>query len=586
MAIHAQVKHLFALPRPAQLSRRRPVRAMERRFRATADDGARAPWTKNRLFARINRHRMTRFPSQDATSATNSTDRIIRWRGESTVKTFSSATPAQRAIPLHRVALSASTSAGHGTYLGGDRHGWYFVPPEHSVMILGPPRAGKTTSLIIPNVLAANGPVVSTSTKSDVLEATVAARARIGTAMLFDPSGSVGWDEELHRLRWSPLQSCATWTGALSVARSLVEVGATSTGRGASSEGTHWTERAQSLMAPLLHAAALDGSDMRTLLTWVDRRQALPAQQILAGEVGQATALARNLLDGIVTTDQRELSGIWSTASGVLSGFRSDQALSATSDPDFDPARFVRSSDTIYIAAPAHLQAQVAPLVVGLIEDIRRATYAQAADRMSRVGDRPPVVLALDEVANIAPLPDLPSMISEGGGQGLITIACLQDLSQARHRWAGHADGFPSLFGTTVVLPGIGDVRTLGALSTLAGDEEIPTRTMSAGRALGDRPFTDLVTGGRPHFGESVSTQWRPRLPVDAITRGMSGHGLSFDQRNQPSWIPLTPSHTHEPWRSLRALDRSAELERHGPLPSLGHDGRVRDQPGRRGLEH
>jgi type IV secretion system protein VirD4 len=501
------------------------------------------------------------------------------------VNNFSSAKPAQRAIPLHSVALRASSGAGHGAYLGGDRQGWYFVPPEHSVMILGPPRAGKTTSLVIPNVLAANGPVVSTSTKPDVLDATLAARAAIGNAMLFDPSGSVDRGGDLRRLRWSPLQSCTTWTGALSAARSLVEVGAVSAAQGASSEGSHWTERAQSLMAPLFHAAALDGSDMRTLLTWGDRRQALPAQQILAGQDGQATTLARNLLDGIVTTDQRELSGIWSTASGALSGFRSDEALAATSDPDFDAHGFVRSSDTIYIATPAHLQVQVAPLVVGLIEDIRRATYARAADRTSPAQDRPPVVLALDEVANIAPLPDLPAMISEGGGQGLVTLACLQDLSQARHRWPGHADGFPSLFGTTVVLPGIGDVKTLGALSTLAGDEEIPTRTMSAGRALGDRPFTDLLTGGRPHFGESVSTQWRPRLPVDAITRGMPGYGLSFDQRNEPSWIPLTPSHTDEPWRSLRAFERSAELDRHGPPVSHRGEGPVRDRLGSSGLE-
>ena len=71
-------------------------------------------------------------------------------------------------------------------------------------------------------------------------------------------------------------------------------------------------------------------------------------------------------------------------------------------------------------------------------------------------------------------------MVSEGGGQGLLTLACLQDLSQARGRWGGAADGFFSLFGTTVVLPGIGDVRTLEALSALAGEEEVRTRSVSA----------------------------------------------------------------------------------------------------------
>jgi type IV secretion system protein VirD4 len=454
----------------------------------------------------------------------------------------------------HRAALAASAGAGHGAYLGHSDGGWCFVHPQHSVMILGPPRSGKTTSLIIPNVLASNGPVVSTSTKRDVVDATLASRSDLGRCLLFDPTGSVRPTPGLVPLHWSPLQSCTTWTGALAMVRSLVMVGSSTSGHGGQrSEGSHWQERAQSLLAPLMHAAALDGADMRTLLTWVDRRQALPAQQILSAGPGRSTGLARNLLDGIVATDERELSGIWSTASGSLTGLRTDQALEVTAHPDFDPATFVRSSDTVYIAAPAHRQALVAPMVVGLIEDIRQATYARGAEGTPPTGSRPPVLLALDEVANIAPLPDLPSMISEGGGQGLVTLACLQDLSQARNRWPDQADGFPSLFGTTVVLPGIGDVRTLEALSTLAGDEEILTRTVSSGRTATDRPLTDLVTGGRPSYGESVSTQWRRRLPADLIARGAPGLGLAFDERNRPAWIPLAPSHAVEPWRSLRS---------------------------------
>ena len=452
-------------------------------------------------------------------------------------------------------------------------------------MILGPPRSGKTTSLVIPNVLAANGAVVSTSTKPDVLDATAAARSTLGRTWLFDPTGSADPGRHSRRLRWSPIQSCTEWTGALAMARALVEVGSASAteSRGGS---THWTERAEALMAPLLHAAAMDDTDMRTVLTWVDRRQALPAQQILSSGPPTGSALARNLLDGIVATDPRELSGIWSTASGALAGFRSEQALEATSGPNFDAGRFVSSSDTIYITAPAHLQAQVAPLVVGLIEDVRQATYARAAHQDFDARSVPPVLLALDEVANVAPLPGLPAMISEGGGQGLITVACLQDLSQARHRWPGQADGFPSLFGTTVVLPGIGDVGTLRSLSLLAGDEEIPSRTVSAGRSMTDHPITDLLSGGRPQFGESVSTQWRPRLPVDAITRGTDGHALCFDQRNDPSWISLTPSHTDQPWRSLRGLDREVERRRPEFGPS-GPDERTSASrtPPRSGLE-
>lgn len=482
------------------------------------------------------------------------------------MKTFYSSGRSRVVSSAFRVARDASAHAGHGLYLGHDATGWHYAEPQHSVLVLGPPRSGKTSALLIPNVLSANGAVVTTSTKSDVLDATMDARSTVGVCHLFDPSGSVPDRPGVHRLRWSPLPGCASWRTALSTARALVVVGSAGTGA-TRSDTSHWTERAQALLAPLLHAAALEGTDMRTVLTWVDRRQALPAQQALSGPVGDDRGIARDLLDGIVSTDERELSGIWSTASGALGGFRSAEALAATCEPDFDPPTFVASSDTVYIAAPSHHQALVAPLVVGLLDDVRRAAYARAATGLGR--SDPPVVLALDELANVAPLPELPSMVSEGGGQGLVTLACFQDLSQARHRWPGQADGFPSLFGTTVVLPGIGDVRTLDALSLLAGDAELVTRSVSRGRTLGDHPVTDLLSLGRQQTGEQLSSHWRRRLAPDEITRGLPGRALTFDARNQPSWLTLAPAHRTEPWRSMRGPDRA--------IDSMGRESDARD---------
>jgi type IV secretion system protein VirD4 len=484
------------------------------------------------------------------------------------VQEISPRTRDERVARALRVALDANERGGHGIYLGHADDGWRQSEPQHSVLVLGPPRSGKTSSLIIPNILGANGPVVTTSTKPDVLDATAAARAHLGRCHLFDPTASVPDRDGVHRLRWSPLPACASWRTALSTARSLVMVGASGTGATRAAD-SHWTERAQALLAPLLHAAALEGADMRTVLGWVDRHRALPAQQVLSGA---GAAIPRDLLDGIVTTDERELSGIWSTASGALGGFRSEEALAATTAPDFDPVSFVSSSDTVYIAAPAHHQALVAPLVVGFLDDVRRAAY----DRAAAGTTEPPVLLALDELANIAPLPELPAMVSEGGGQGLLTLACFQDLSQARHRWPTQAEGFPSLFGTTVVLPGIGDVRTLEALSVLSGDEELLTRSVSRGRTLSDGPWGDLLAGGRSQAGEQVSSTWRRRLAPDLIGRGLPGHALAFDRRNRAGWIPLAPAHRTEPWRSLTAHDRERSrtvpaIGRDGPGPALGH---------------
>jgi hypothetical protein len=203
----------------------------------------------------------------------------------------------------------------------------------------------------------------------------------------------------------------------------------------------------------------------------------------------------------------------------------------------------------------------------------------------------PPVVLALDEVANIAPVPDLPGMVSEGGGQGLLTLACLQDLSQARGRWGQAAEGFLSLFGTTVVLPGIGDVRTLEALSAIAGDEEVAIRSVSApapSRGGMGAALSRLVEGGRrPEVSATVttSTVLRRRLPVDVVARGQPGMAVVVDERNQMGWIRLTPWFATEPWRSAaigdgltRALGAPLARQIAPPSPTETLPGRGREQ--------
>jgi hypothetical protein len=64
-------------------------------------------------------------------------------------------------------------SLGGGAFLGfSPGGGWVSADPEHAVLVLGPPRSGKTTTVVIPALLAAPGAAVSTATKPDVLQAT------------------------------------------------------------------------------------------------------------------------------------------------------------------------------------------------------------------------------------------------------------------------------------------------------------------------------------------------------------------------------------------------------------------------------
>jgi type IV secretion system protein VirD4 len=444
-------------------------------------------------------------------------------------------------------------------YLGAGSAGPAWASEEQSVMVLGPPRSGKTSGLVVPTVLAATGAAVAVSTKDDVLEATASWRSRRGPCLLFDPSGTVPAPPGVQMVTWSPVPACRQWDEAMLVANAMVGASRPAgAGQGALTNASHWDERAQALLSTLMHAGALGDEQLPTVLRWVDRRQAAPALGILDAH---GADVAGDLLSGIAATDAKEQSGIWSTASGVLAGYRSSAALRSTIDPEFDAAAFCDSSSTLYICATGRHQAMLAPMVVGLLTEIRAAAYAHHARGLGAHGRPTAVVFALDEVANIAPLPDLPAMVSEGGGQGLLTLACLQDLSQARSRWGAAADGFLSLFGTTVVLPGIGDVRTLQALSALAGEEEVVVRSLSAPAAT-SVSFVQRLVGamGRGRYGQvppppsptvTTATRRQPRLPVDAVARGMPGMGLLVNERNAVEWVRLTPYFAHEPWRSI-----------------------------------
>ena len=113
-----------------------------------------------------------------------------------------------------------------------------------------------------------------------------------------------------------------------------------------------------------------------------------------------------------------------------------DQLLAAVQPGDseaFDPTRFLQERDSLFLLASAVTSASCAPLVAAFVEDITETARLLAARSPGARLD-PPLLLALDEIANLTPLPSLPSLMAEGGGTGITTLAVLQSLAQARNR--------------------------------------------------------------------------------------------------------------------------------------------------------
>ncbi len=416
---------------------------------------------------------------------------------------------------------------GGGAYLGTSGHGtWVLADPESAVMI--------------PAVMGASGAVISTATKPEVMRATVAARSEVGQAWLFDPADSERrLPEGVRRLCWSPVAAASTWDEALVVARAMsacVRVGAGTTNE------SHWTERAAALLAPLLYAANLTDRPIAEVLRWTLRQDLAPARAVL---LDCDSEIAADVLDGIEQTDARERSSIFSATAGVLAAYNADAVRASAAQPNFDPVRFAASTDTIYITAPEHRQALCAPLIVGLLEQVRHAVYERAANEAT---DGPVMLWALDEVANIAPIHDLPALVSQAGGQRLQVMVGLQDLSQARTRWGlDAADGFMSLFQAKAVLSGIGDSRTLESISLALGEYDRKVVSSTLGTSESDEWFSPH------HFNESVSyqTQRQRILTPGEIAKLPPGQELLL---RGADWGLIGLTRWFESWRTLGAV--------------------------------
>jgi len=415
---------------------------------------------------------------------------------------------------------------------------------EDSYLVLGPPRAGKGVHLVIPLTLDAPGAAIVTSTRPDVLRATWARRCKHGPAVLFDPQDLSG---QGNTLRWSPVRGCAEPLTAILRARALVAGGAKLDG-GTVTNGDFWHSTAEAVVRCYLHAAALGDRGIADVLRWVGTPTDNTPVDLLRRSPGAAAGWAAELA-AQVDADSRHRDNVWAGVRRSFDCLADPRVLAACSPgpgEDFDPDAFLDDDGTLYLLGSAAAQLSVAPLITALVEDVVEAARRRAARAPGGRLD-PPLTLMLDEAANIAPLPSLPSLLSDGGGTGLTTLAVLQSLAQARARWGEEqARSMWDAATVKIVLGGLADIDDLEDISRLAGeyDETTTTRTSS-------------MTGG------SRSTSFRRArvLPVEELRTLPFGWALLLHRTLRPVRLQMTPWWKRPDAKQVTAAIATAESE-------------------------
>ncbi|MCZ0990332.1 type IV secretory system conjugative DNA transfer family protein [Streptomyces diastatochromogenes] len=433
--------------------------------------------------------------------------------------------------------------------LQGTKHEVRMGYEDVAVAIMAP-RSGKTTSLAIPSILNAPGPVLLTSNKAagDAYTATLDARAKVGRTWSMDPQQIA---HAAHEMWWNPLADAMTLEGAGRLAGHFLAASVD-----ASQQGDFWSKAGSNILSQLFLAAALDERPITDVMQWL----AFPADRapldILRDHGFTAVA---SQLKGTVEGPPETRDGIYETARQYAAALLNAEIAAWVTPqkkvPEFRPSEFVTSTDTLYLLSKDG-GGGASALIAACADSVMRAATAQA----ERAGGRldPPMLAILDEAANVCKVGDLPDLYSHLGSRGIIPITILQSYRQGQKVWGDAGmDAMWSASTVKVIGSGIDDPDFADKLSRLIGDHDVETTSTSTSES-----------------GKSTSVSMRQEriLPADAIRALPKGTALCFATGMRAAMLDLRPWYLEPGADELAAASAHASkaitaraVAKHGP---------------------
>ena len=415
--------------------------------------------------------------------------------------------------------------------LGGARGPVLRASWEDVVLAVMAPRSGKTTALAVPALLEAPGAVVATSNKADLWAATTALRGRATgqRVWVFDPQRIAHVDQTWW---WNPLRGVTTVEDAHRLAGHFVQEV-----RGQRSKD-FWTSAAHDLLTSLVLAAALSGQSLVEVYEWLnDPVVSTPADLLrLHGRAAAAASLTGRQHGAPETRD-----GVYETARTAAQCLRDDRILPWVTPPtdpadgaptgatggvldELDTAAFAASRETLYLLSRDGAGA-AAPLVAAMTDRVMHDAARTAEARGGRLD--PPMLVVLDEAANVCRISDLPDLYSHLGSRGIVPLTILQSYRQGTRVWGDMGmDALWSAATVKVIGAGIDDAKVAEDLSRLVGDHDVPVRS---------------TTRGTGQASSSTSLRRQRILPADAVRALPRGSALLFATGCRAALIHLSP---------------------------------------------
>ena len=417
---------------------------------------------------------------------------------------------------------------------------------EASLRLVAPPGEGKTFRALVPVLRQHPGPAIATSTKADLYELSAVARKRQGPVFALDPDLLAPAAEPA---RWSPISGCEQSEVAERRAAALVAA----TGDDSDAQnGAFFRDSARDLLKAYLHAAALEGLDIRAVLDWSRRPEdPAPAEVLLSSPLA---AEGWGDLVGLHTSGAAETtSGVLRYVARALACFSHEAVIEACCpEPGeaLDIEQFLLDNGTIYLLGKGSRLGAVAPLITAFADEVFDCAERLAATMPNRRLD-PPLLGLLDEAPSIAPVPSLPELLADGRGRGILIVYAMQSFSQAVTRWGPQrAETMGNATSITAVLGGLTSPTDLADLERICGQRRV--RRVSTHRGSGGR-------NGRDH-SRTISWESEAVLRADQIRTLQAGMALLLWSRLPPVLVHLPLLSEGPDWEQVRQEEEQARL--------------------------
>ncbi|MEU2510314.1 type VI secretion protein [Streptomyces sp. NPDC007863] len=312
------------------------------------------------------------------------------------------------------------------------------APPERprpaGGTVYGPPDTRRP--LAVQAIHDAEGPVLVVTSDPTVWSGTKDVRGKLGPVLVYDPGHLCDTPARLH---WSPAEGCAEPDTAQARAAALLAPVRPHARLDAATATT-----AETLLRCWLHAAAVDGRPFRQVHRWAQGTDAHEPVRILRGHPKAASGLA-GLLEAALTAHpdtRRTAQELTARAFSAFSSVHIREACTPNRTDSLALASFLAEGGTLYVVGEAIEDPRTHPGAMPLLTALASHVVEHGRRMAARSSDGrldPPLTLVLDDVAAVAPLPELPALVADGPRQGLPTLALMRSPEQSRTRWPEHS---------------------------------------------------------------------------------------------------------------------------------------------------